>query len=157
MFWICSCFKIALLFPIKNKLQTWFKSMKLSFKESSFLTDVKSLLRVLRFLFLLDISCLSNLIWHCLYAIEFLKSLLETQNWTNYGMMLFLRQVFKKSVSSNTFLCLKSSFSNSLTFLAMTSPYLFRKTLMVDKCLGKWRRTRNKNIIDTAFRNTFES
>ena len=35
--------------------------MKLSFKESSFLTDVQSLLKVLKFLFLLDISCLSNL------------------------------------------------------------------------------------------------
>ena len=147
---------MALSFPIKNKLQTWFKSMKLSFKESSFLTYVKSLLRVLRFLFLLDISCLSNLIWQCLYAVEIHKSFLKTQNWTNFGMMLFLRQVFKKSISSNTFLYLKSSFSNSLTFLTMTSPYLFRKTLMVNKCLGKRTRTRNKNKIDTAFRNIFE-
>ena len=147
---------MALSFPIKNKLQTWFKSMKLSFKESSFLTYVKSLLRVLRFLFLLDISCLSNLIWQCLYAVEILKSFLKTQNWTNFGMTLFLRQVFKKSISSNTFLYLKSSFSNSLTFLTMTSPYLFRKTLMVNKCLGKGTRTRNKNKIDTAFRNIFE-
>ena len=53
---------MALSFPIKNKLETWFKSMKLSFKESSFLADVESLLRVLKFHFLLDISCLSNLI-----------------------------------------------------------------------------------------------
>ena len=120
------CFEFAhgigSLFPIKNKLETWFKSIKLSLTESSFLADVKSLLRVLSFLFLLDISCLTNLIWHYLYAVEFLKSLSGTQNWINFSMLLFLRLVSKKLISSNTFLYLKSCFTNTLTFLNMTSP-----------------------------------
>ena len=67
-------------------------------------------------------------------------------------MILFLRQLSKKSISSNTFLYLKSSFWNSLTFLTMRSPCLFRKTL-VDTCLGKRRCTKNENIMATAFWN----
>ena len=121
-------------------------------KESSFFTAVASLLRVRSFLFLLDISCLTNLIWHCLYVNEFLESLLETQNLANSGILL-LRQISKKLIASNTFLFFKSNFSNSLTFLTMTSPYLFCKILMVDKCFGKRRCTKNKNIMETTFGN----
>lgn len=121
-------------------------------KESSFFTAVASLLRVRSFLFLLDISCLTNLIWHCLYVNEFLESLLETQNLANSGILL-LRQISKKLIASNTFLFFKSNFSNSLTFLTMTSPYLFCKILMVDKCFGKRRCTKNKNIMETIFGN----
>ena len=129
--------------------------MKISLKESSFFTAVKSLLRVRNFLFLLDISSLTNLIWHCLYVNEFLESLLEKQNLANSGILL-LRQISKKLIASNTFLFFKSSFSDSLTFLTMTSPYLFCKMFMVDKCFGKRRCTKNKNIMETTFGNIFE-
>ena len=50
--------------------------------------------------------------------------------------MLYLRQVFKKSISSNTFLYLKSSFSNSLTFLAMTLRHT--ENLFQDNLQIKW-------------------
>ena len=52
-------------------------------------------------------------------------------------MMLFLKNRCQVTLK----MYLKSSFSNSPTFLTMISPLLFRKTLMVDKCLGKRRRT----------------
>ena len=129
--------------------------MTFSFKEISFLAGAKSLLTVLMFLYLLDIPCLTNLIWYCLFVVEFLKSFLETGSWRNFGMILFLRQVSKKPISYNTSLYLKSNFSNSLTFLIMTSSYLFHKSLIVDKCLGKQRRTKNKRLMYTGFTNIF--
>ena len=147
----------SLIVSNQNKLKTWFKSMKLSFKESLFLIDVKSYVSFLSFLFFLDISFLTNLIWHCLYAVECLKSLLEIRNWTNFCMVLFWKQASKKLIPSNTFLYLKSSFSTSIPFLTMAPPYLFRKNVMADKCLGKRRHTWQENMIDTPFRNMYES
>ena len=73
--------------------------MKFSFKEISFLTNVKLLQRFLKFLFLLDISCLSNLTCHCLYTVEFLKSLLETRHSTKLGYdVAFKTSIYKIDV-----------------------------------------------------------
>ena len=109
------------------------------------------------FVFLLNVCCLTNLISHCLYVVEFPKTLLEKRNLTNFGMILLLGQVSEKLISFNTFLNSKPGFSNSLTFLTMTFPYPFCKTLMVDNSLRKRRCTKTKNVIDTALGNRFES